>query len=102
MSERTAKNEQGDFYETTLERLLDKGVLNREAKLLVVCGGHLDREVLLRTGFSDVTITNLDSRLNGSEFSPFRWGHQDAEKLAIPDEEYDFCIAHNGLHHCAS
>ncbi len=91
-----------EFYERTLKWLLDQGVINREAKTLVVCGGHLDRDVLLKAQFTDVTITNLDSRLNGSEFSPFRWSYQDAEKLAIPDEEFDFCIDHNGLHHCAS
>src|SRR5437773_10369620 len=100
------KNEQNerkdDFYETTLEWLIDKGVLTREMSVLVVCAGQFDRDVLLKAGFTDVTISNLDSRWSGYEFSPFRWSCQDAEKLEFPDDEYDFCIAHDGLHHCAS
>jgi SAM-dependent methyltransferase len=91
-----------DFYETTLEWLIGKGVLNRNLNVFVVCGGRCDKDVLLEAGFTDVTISNLDSRANGDEFSPFRWRCQDAEKLEIPDNEYDFCIVHNGLHHCAS
>ena len=102
----TPKNETqeeiGEFYEHTLEWLIGKEVLKREAKVLVVCGGPLDKDVLFKAGFTDVTITNLDSRLNGSEFLPFQWHYQDAEKLSILDDEYDFCIVHNGLHHCAS
>jgi len=106
MSMRDRKNElpekKDDFYETTVKWLIYKGVLAREMKVLVVCGGHVDRDVLLKAGFTDVTISNLDSRLAGNEFPPFRWSYHDAEKLELPDEEFDFCIAHNGLHHCAS
>jgi SAM-dependent methyltransferase len=91
-----------DFYETTLKWLIDSGVLSREMNMLVVCGGQFDRDVLLTAGFTQVTISNLDSRLSGNTYSPFRWCCQDAEKLDFPDDEYDFCIAHNGLHHCAS
>ena len=106
MSKRTRKTQkperEDDFYETTLEWLIDKGVLTREMSVLVVCAGQFDRDVLLKAGFTDVTISNLDSRWSGYEFSPFQWSYQDAEKLGFPDEAYDFCIAHNGLHHCAS
>jgi len=106
MNHRTLKTQQiqrnDDFYEATLEWLIDAGVLSRELNVLVVCGGPFDRDVLLKAGFTDVTISNLDSRLSGNEFSPFRWRYQDAERLEFPDDEYDFCIAHNGLHHCAS
>jgi len=106
MSKRTRKEQQqkreDDFYETTLNWLIDQHVLSRKMRVLVVCGGHLDREVLVNLAFSDATISNLDSRLTDNDFSPFQWSHQDAEKLGFPDEAYDFCIAHNGLHHCAS
>ena len=106
MNPGSLKNEQNerkdDFYETTLKWLIEKGVLSREMSVLVVCAGQFDRDVLLKAGFTAVTISNLDSRWGGSEFSPFRWSCQDAEKLELPDDKYDFCMAHNGLHHCAS
>src|SRR5438309_2064841 len=106
MNNSTRKDERyesrDDFYETTLQWLLDKGVFSPEARVLVVCGGHFDKEALLKEGFTDVTISNLDLPKNGNEFSPFRSSNLDAEKLDLLDEEYDFCIAHNGLHHCAS
>jgi SAM-dependent methyltransferase len=91
-----------DFYVDTLLKLLKKSVLNRDMRILVVCGGPLDREVLERCGFSNVVISSLDTRLDGGEFAPFRWSFQDAEHLTFADDEFDFCIVHSGLHHCHS
>lgn len=95
-------NNQDDFYGSTLKWLVNRRVLSLESKVLVVCGGPFDREVLLKAGFTNVTISNLDRRHVGTEFSPFRWVYQDAEELGFQEAEYDFCIEHNGLHHCAS
>jgi len=94
--------QQDDFYRDTLLWLLKKGVLAREIRILVVCGSTADREVFHDLGFSNVTISNLDERLKGDEFAPYEWSFQDAEKLTYRDAEFDFCIAHNGLHHCYS
>jgi SAM-dependent methyltransferase len=91
-----------DFYRGTLLWLLKKGIFARETRILVICGGAADREVLCDLGFSNVTISNLDVRLKGDEFAPYEWSFQDAENLTYRDEEFDFCIAHNGLHHCHS
>ena len=68
----------------------------------MVCGGALDRETLLNCGYSIVTISNLNERLLGDGFAPFEWSSQDAEQLSFPDDSFDYCIEHDGLHHCAS
>ena len=91
-----------DFYGDVLGDLLKEGVLTREMRILVVCGGVPDREVLDALGFKHVVISNLDVRYDGKQFAPFEWSHQDAEDLKFRDGEFDFCLAHNGLHHCYS
>lgn len=91
-----------EFYASTLQRLMKKGVLTPNMRMLVICGGLLDRQVLADCGFNDVVISNVDSRLKGDEFAPFRWSFQDAERLTFVDDEFDFCLVHSGLHHCRS
>jgi SAM-dependent methyltransferase len=91
-----------DFYARTVAGLLDAGVMTRDMRVLVACGGTLDKQVLARLGFCDVTISNLDSRLEADEFQPYRWEYQDVERLTFEDEAFDFAIVHNGLHHCYS
>ncbi len=91
-----------DFYADTLKRLLQKNLVHQRMKVLAVCGGEKDKKALEQTGFHDVTISNLDVRMKGKEFAPFAWSLQDAENLAFKDGEFDFCIIHDGLHHCQS
>jgi len=90
------------FYQSTINSLLRANVLNTKMRILVVCGGDIDKEVLLHSGFSDVIISNLDTRISGDEFSPFMWSFQDAENLTYEIDAFDFTIVHNGLHHCHS
>jgi SAM-dependent methyltransferase len=71
-------------------------------RILVVCGGQRDKDILSQLGFPCVTISNLDSRRSAAEFAPYQWSYQDAENLTFKDEEFDFCIVHDGLHHCQS
>lgn len=91
-----------DFYGGTVRALLADGTLRRDMRVLVLCGGPHDRDVLIACGFTDVTISNVDPRLRGDEFAPFAWSFQDAEALSYDDGSFDVAIAHNGLHHCAS
>jgi hypothetical protein len=86
------------FYAQTLTELN----MPRDARILVICGGALDREELLNSGYSSVTISNLDERMRGDEFSPYCWSSQDAEGLSYSNESFDYCIVHAGLHHCGS
>jgi len=91
------------FYEDVLGRFIRQGMIYPEDhSVLVVAGGELDRKAFLRHGFKRVTISNLDSRMTGTEYAPYAWSFQDAEDLKFADASFDFCVVHNGLHHCVS
>jgi SAM-dependent methyltransferase len=90
------------FYLDTMLRLLDDGWLGVDDEVLIVAGGEADRDVLAAAGLRSATISNLDERMGGDELAPFRWSFQDAEDLAYPDDAFDVCIVHQGLHHCRS
>src|SRR5882757_7841889 len=92
----------GDFYAETLRRLLNDGWMGLDSSVLVVCGGAYDRDVFHGLGFRRVTISNLDSRINGEEFAPYPWSLQDVERLRFEDGAFDFVVVHQGLHHCHS
>jgi SAM-dependent methyltransferase len=91
-----------DFYSQVLQDLLQRNVLHRKMRILVVCGDMTDKDALLQSGFQYGVISNLDVRANGSEFDPFEWSLQDAENLSFGDNSFDFCVVHSGLHHCYS
>jgi SAM-dependent methyltransferase len=101
-SEATTHPEAAEFYLRTLTWLLEQGILTRDMKLLVVCGGELDRDVFSQLGFHAVTISNLETDPHTTSYAPFAGDTQDVEALTCQDGEFDFCIAHNGLHHCLS
>jgi ubiquinone/menaquinone biosynthesis C-methylase UbiE len=92
----------GDFYVDTLRQLVRENRLRPDMRILVLCGGRQDQEALQQAGFSNVTIANLDTRMTGQEFAPYAWSFQDAENITFADNEFDFGIVHNGLHHCYS
>lgn len=90
------------FYTDVIRQLMENGSLKADAKVLVVAGGPPDRDTLKGCGITRATISNLDVRMDSSLYDPFDWSHQDAEKLSYADGEFDWCIEHNGLHHCHS
>jgi SAM-dependent methyltransferase len=96
------KSKDQSFYTQSLDGILKTGRVSQADKVLVVCGGETDKEALEAAGFVNVTISNLDERLKGDEFSPYEWSFQDAERLSLSDNSFDFAIVHNGLHHCYS
>lgn len=91
-----------DFYADTLLALLRKNVLRRDMKILVVCAGDYDRDILQQCGFTNVTLSNLATRAKAADFAPCDWSIQDAEQLTFADNQFDVTIAHSGLHHCRS
>jgi SAM-dependent methyltransferase len=101
-SEAITHPEAADFYVTTLAWLLKRGILTRDMKVLVVCGADLDKEVFSGLGFRAVTISNLETDPHTTAYAPFAGDTQDVESLTCPDGAFDFCVAHNGLHHCLS
>jgi ubiquinone/menaquinone biosynthesis C-methylase UbiE len=87
-----------NFYSNTI----DQWITDKNSKILVVGAGTNDRNVLFNLGFQDVVISNLDSRIKGDEFFPYKWSFLDAENLDCQDNEYDYVIIHAALHHCSS
>jgi SAM-dependent methyltransferase len=96
------KNDAKYFYGALLKKLLESGVLRRDMSVLVICGTVKDKTVFSELGFTDVIISNLDTRAPSDVFYPYAWSHQDAEKLDFPDEHFDFVAVNAGLHHCQS
>lgn len=91
-----------DPYCDTLKRMIKRGLINTDMRVLVVCAGEHDRDAFLAAGFTDVVISNLQDCYEGADFPPFEWSYQDAENLSFEDGSFDICVAHAGLHHCAS
>jgi SAM-dependent methyltransferase len=90
------------FYARVLDSLLARGVLGREMSVLVSCGGRPDRDALAGAGFTDATITNVDSAGEEGALAPFGWERQDAEALTYDDGSFDVGVVSAGLHHCRS
>ncbi len=91
-----------EYYLKIISDLVQDKVINTDDRILVVAGGQVDKEVYTQIGFDHVVISNLDERMTGDEYLPYEWSYQDAENLTYDDEIFDFCIVHQGLHHCHS
>jgi SAM-dependent methyltransferase len=98
-SPKSAK-EPNPFYLSVIERELNLGVISRSDRVLVSCGGDLDRVALLAAGFTDVVISNLAPHGGYEDYHPYVWEHQDIENLEYEDGAFDIAIVHSGLHHC--
>lgn len=91
-----------EFYVETLNTLVERRVLDRSMRVLVVCAAEDDRDALQECGFRRVVISNLDRGVGVHSSAPYEFSHQDAESLEFSEGEFDICIAHSGLHHCRS
>lgn len=89
-----------DFYREVIAQLLRTAVIDTDMELLVLCGGETDRAVLHDHGFTRVVISNVSQ--SPWEPAPFQSCQQDAERITYEDGSFDFCVVHNGLHHCRS
>ena len=90
------------FAESVLRQLMKEKVLDQKDSFLSVCAGDQEKDLFATLGFTNVTISNLDERITGKEFAPFKWSFQDAQRLTFEDEQFDYTFVSDGLHHCAS
>jgi SAM-dependent methyltransferase len=86
------------FYENVVRlRIPDK-----EASILICGGGKLDRKTFVNLGYRNVTISNLDTRIEEQDYSPFKWRFENVEALSCEDASYDYVVIHAAIHHTSS
>jgi SAM-dependent methyltransferase len=91
-------NQREMFYLHGVRDLIkDKG-----DSILVCGGGHLDKKIFMQLGFCDVTISNLDNRMKGDEYAPFKWQFENAESLSFANDSFDWVVTHAAIHHASS
>jgi ubiquinone/menaquinone biosynthesis C-methylase UbiE len=88
------------FYLAVMQDAVERGEIATTDRVLVACGGDLDRRTLLELGFTDVTISNLAPHAGHMDYAPYTWMHDDVEGLSHADNSFDLVLVHNGLHHC--
>ena len=91
-----------EFVASVLEALIEDQIIDTASSLLAVCAGTAERNLFEQMGFTRVVISNLDERMDGTQFAPFAWSFQDAQNLSYDADAFDFVFVADGLHHCAS
>ena len=90
---------QSRFYYRVLTQLIGQRLVDRKAKIVVICAGQLDAEILQELGFTHVLLTSI-SKYRG--VSKYKFKQCDAHKLPFRNDSFDFALVHAGLHHCYS
>ncbi len=91
-------DERRSFY----EKIVQQRIQRKTASVLVCGGGDLDKNVFEKLGFQDVTISNLDTRIESDDYVPFKWKFENAEALSFPDNSFDYVVIHAAIHHASS
>lgn len=91
------KNSRDEFYSS----VVNKRLADKHASILICGGGSLDREIFIDLGFTNVTVSNLDTRASPNDFSPYVWAYQDAQSLTYDDNSFDYVVIHAAIHHAS-
>tara|TARA_Y100000590_G_scaffold470486_1_gene665641 strand:- start:7780 stop:8577 length:798 start_codon:yes stop_codon:yes gene_type:complete len=86
------------FYFSVINDL----ITDKNSSILICCAGNIDKEIFQKAKFNNVTISNLDSRITGGEFSPYEYKHEDIMDLSLAENSYDYVVARDGIHHTSS
>jgi SAM-dependent methyltransferase len=89
-----------EFADTVIRELLSDRKLTPSDSIVAVCAGVRDGDVFERCGFRNVLITNIDE--DDADDERFEWSYQDAQRLDLEDDSFDFAFVADGLHHCGS
>lgn len=87
-----------EFYKKNLLRCFPE----QSASILVCGGGTFDKKIFEACGFTNVTISNLDVRMNADAYKPYSWAFEDAESLSYQDNAFDYVAIHAAIHHASS
>jgi ubiquinone/menaquinone biosynthesis C-methylase UbiE len=77
-------------------------ISDKNASILVCGGEQIDKDILEKAGFTDVTISGLDTRMKSDSFAPFKWKYENAESLSFDAGSFDYVIIHDAIHHTSS
>jgi SAM-dependent methyltransferase len=86
------------FYANCIREFLQ----DTSSSVLVCGGGEFDKSILMHGGFTNVTISNLDTRMNASSYAPYQWKFENAESLSFEDNSFDYVVIHAAIHHASS
>ena len=81
-------------------KCVDKLIKDKSASILICGGGTTDKVIFQLLGFTNVTISNFDTRIKGDEYFPYNWKFENAESLSFDNETFDFVIMNAAIHHC--
>ena len=85
------------YFQQLTNFIKEKKVNPKKDRVLVVCGGKLDDDILSELKFMDYLITSIDP-MPKKIIKNFQV--VDVEKIPFADNSYDLVIVHAGLHHC--
>ena len=88
-------NPRRQFYSSIVE----KRIINKDSSILICGGGLLDKETFLNLEYTNVTLSNLDTRTSADKFAPYKWDYQDAQSLSYNDDSFDYVVIHAAIHH---
>ena len=71
------------------QKQLIKYIKNKDAKILVLGAGTLDKNVFEKLNYRNVTYSNIDNT-NENNLNFFTNIHE----IKLKDSEFDYCVAH--------
>ncbi|RPG58302.1 MAG: methyltransferase domain-containing protein [Flavobacteriales bacterium TMED235] len=71
-----------------------QNIQDKNSKILVLGAGKLDHDVFNELGFKNVSLSNYNN-IEG----PVKLKNLLLQDINLPDNEYDYCVAHACIHH---
>ena len=81
---------------------LSEWIPDRSASILVVGAGMSDRVALEENGYKNATLSDVDDYAGANRDGPYPWMYQQMQDIKLPDDSFDYVVAHAALHHCSS
>jgi SAM-dependent methyltransferase len=91
-------SERAGFYEDVVRRRIS----DKDASILVCGGGKTDARTFAKLGYRNVTMSNVDTRIDECDYSPYQWKFENAEALSFADGTFDYVVIHAAIHHASS
>lgn len=79
-----------EFYKNNLKKFIK----DKNSKILVIGSGELDKNIFQELDYKNFILSNINNNDNISNYI-----YQNSYNLNIPNEEYDYCVAHACIHH---